>query len=215
MSGAMGTVDWSLYLVTDPVIGGGPDRVVDIATRAVAGGATVVQLRDKHATDAEVEATAAALLDAVDVPVFLNDRVEVARRLRCHLHIGQTDMPFPRARALLRDDQMIGLSVGSDTELDAVIALDGRGPDVIGIGPAFDTTTKANAPAGLGVERVHVLADRARAAAIASVAIGGIDADRASLFTGTAVNGICVVSAIMAAADPAAAARDLKEAYTR
>lgn len=209
MSGAMGTVDWSLYLVTDPVLGGGPDRVVDIATRAVAGGATVVQLRDKHATDAEVEAT------AVDVPVFLNDRVEVARRLGCHLHIGQTDIPFPRARALLRDDQMIGLSVGSDTELDAVIALDGRGPDVIGIGPAFDTTTKANTPAGLGVERVHVLADRARAAAIASVAIGGIDADRASLFTGTAVNGICVVSAIMAAADPAAAARDLKEAYTR
>ena len=95
MSTGMSPVGWSLYLVTDPVLGGGPDRVVDIATRAVAGGATVVQLRDKHATDAEVEATAVALLDAVDVPVFLNDRVEAARRLGCHLHIGQTDIPFP------------------------------------------------------------------------------------------------------------------------
>lgn len=211
----MSPVDWSLYLVTDPELGGGPDRVVDIVTRAVAGGVTVVQLRDKHATDAEIEATALALLDAVDVPVFLNDRVEVARRLGCHLHIGQTDMPYEQARALLAEEQMIGLSVGSDAELDAVLALEGRRPDVIGIGPAFDTTTKANAPAGRGVDRIDALATRARAAGLSSVAIGGITAARAGMFTDTAVDGICVVSAIMAAANPAAAARDLKEAYIR
>lgn len=210
--------DWSLYLVTDPVLGGGRDRVVDIVARAVAGGVTVVQLRDKHATDAEFTATAQALLNVLgDVPLFLNDRVEIARDLGTHLHIGQGDLPYPQARKLLAPEQMIGLSVGSEAELDAVLATTrtGRPPDVLGIGPVRDTATKADAPAGLGIPRVSALASRARAAGIASVAIGGVDASIAPDLARTDLAGLCVVSAVMAAADPAAAARELKENFTR
>lgn len=105
---------------------------------------------------------------------------------------------------------MIGLSVGSDAELDAALALPGRRPDVLGLGPVYSTTTKTNAPAGVGPEAVAAWA--ARSEDMATVAIGGVDAANAHTIHG--VDGICVVSAIMGAADPAAAARELlKEAY--
>lgn len=211
--------DWSLYLVTDPVLGGGRDRVVPIVERALAGGVTVVQLRDKDASDAETAATARALLGVLgEVPLFLNDRVDVARELGCHLHIGQNDLPYEQARELLGPEQMIGLSVGSDAELDAVVDLAATGvrpPDVIGIGPVRDTATKTDAPAGLGVDKLAALAARAKSAGIASVGIGGVDATVAPELARTDVAGICVVSAIMAAADPAAAARELKESFHR
>ncbi|RNE49123.1 thiamine phosphate synthase [Corynebacterium alimapuense] len=208
------SVDWSLYLVTDPHLGGGPDQVVEVVSRALEGGVTVVQLRDKFACDAEVEETAEQLLEILgDVPLFLNDRVKVARRLGCHLHIGQNDMPYALVRELLAPDQMIGLSVGTTAEFDALAELTVPLPDVIGIGPAFDTTTKADAPAGRGVAHVNALAARAASAGMASVAIGGINAQRAPLFSDTRVDGICVVSSIMAADDPAASAREIRKAF--
>lgn len=208
-------IDWSLYLVTDPHLGGGRDNVVSIVSQAVAGGATVVQLRDKDASDSQIETIARQLLEVLgDVPLFLNDRVEVARRLGCHLHIGQSDMPYPQARALLPREKMIGLSVGTDEELDDLLIAGQPFPDVIGIGPVFNTATKGDAPAGRGVESVDGLAQRARAAGIKSVAIGGIDATRAPLFRDTAVDGICVVSAIMAAKDVKIATQELKKALS-
>lgn len=208
------TIDWSLYLVTDPQLGGGRENVVDIVSQAVAGGVTVVQLRDKDASDVEIETLALQLLDVLgDVPLFLNDRVDVARRLGCHLHIGQNDMPYAQARALLAEEQMIGLSVGAEEELDSLLAAGEPFPDVIGIGPAFDTTTKEDAPTGRGVTAIDGLAQRARAAGISSVAIGGIDATRAASFRDTAVDGVCVVSAIMAAGNPRTAAQEFKEAF--
>ncbi len=211
--------DWSLYLVTDPVLGGGRDRVIPVVEQAVAGGVTVVQLRDKDASDAEITVTARALLGVLgEVPLFLNDRVGVARELGCHLHIGQNDLPYEQARELLGPEQMIGLSIGSDAELDAVVNLAANGvrpPDVLGIGPVRDTATKTDAPAGLGVNQVSALAARAKSAGVASVGIGGIDATVASDLARTDVAGICVVSAIMAAVDPAAAAHELKESFHR
>ena len=84
------SIDWTLYLITDPELAGGRDKVIPIVQEAVRGGATVVQLRDKEASDEEVEATARDLLEVLgDVPLFINDRVEVAAKVGCHLHIGQ------------------------------------------------------------------------------------------------------------------------------
>ena len=145
-----------------------------------------------------------------EVPLFLNDRAHIAAEFRTHLHIGQDDLSYVQARELLHEEQMIGLSVGSDAELDAALALPGRRPDVLGLGPVYSTTTKTNAPAGVGPEAVAAWA--ARSEDMATVAIGGVDAANAHTIHG--VDGICVVSAIMGAADPAAAARELlKEAY--
>lgn len=206
------SIDWTLYLITDPELAGGRDKVIPIVQEAVRGGATVVQLRDKEASDEEVEATARELMKVLgDVPLFINDRVEVAAKVGCHLHIGQDDMDFSQARALLGPDSLIGLSVGTREELDAIDPQEA--PDVIGIGPVHSTATKKNAPAGIGAEAARRLATAARERGIESVAIGGIKAHNAHELSASDFAGICVVSDIMAADDPAAAAHNLKEAY--
>ncbi|MER0092769.1 thiamine phosphate synthase [Corynebacterium sp. KPL2838] len=206
------SIDWTLYLITDPELAGGRDKVVPIVQEAVRGGATVVQLRDKEASDEEVEATARALIKVLGgVPLFINDRAEVAARVGCHLHIGQNDMDFNQARTLLGPDKLIGLSVGTREELDAIDPQEA--PDVIGIGPVHSTATKKNAPAGIGAEAARRLATAARERGIESVAIGGIKAHNVHELSASDFAGICVVSDIMAADDPAAAAHNLKEAY--
>lgn len=206
------SIDWTLYLITDPELAGGRDKVVPIVQEAVRGGATVVQLRDKEASDEEVEATARELMKVLGgVPLFINDRVEVAAKVGCHLHIGQNDMDLHQARELLGPDKLIGLSVGTREELDAIDPQEA--PDVIGIGPVHSTATKKNAPAGIGAEAARRLATAARERGIESVAIGGIKAHNAHELSASDFAGICVVSDIMAADDPAAAAHNLQEAY--
>lgn len=206
------SIDWTLYLITEPELAGGRDKVVPIVQEAVRGGATVVQLRDKEASDEEVEATARELMKVLGgVPLFINDRAEVAAKVGCHLHIGQNDMDFNQARELLGPDKLIGLSVGTREELDAIDPQEA--PDVIGIGPVHSTATKKNAPAGIGAEAARRLATAARERGIESVAIGGIKAHNAHELSASDFAGICVVSDIMAADDPAAAAHNLKEAY--
>ena len=206
------SIDWTLYLITDPELAGGRDKVVPIVQEAVRGGATVVQLRDKEASDEEVEATARELMKVLGgVPLFINDRAEVAAKVGCHLHIGQNDMDFNQARELLGPDKLIGLSVGTREELDAIDPQEA--PDVIGIGPVHSTATKKHAPAEIGAEAARRLATAARERGIESVAIGGIKAHNAHELSASDFAGICVVSDIMAADDPAAAAHNLKEAY--
>lgn len=202
-------MDLSLYLVTDPHIGQGD--IVETVTQAVAGGVSVVQIRDKEASDAEIEALTLEIMRKVDVPVFVNDRLKVALNIGCHLHIGQNDIAFDIARQHLAPEQKIGLSIGSHQELDAVLHSPGPKPDLLGIGPVFSTSTKKDAPAGIGLEMLNELA--LKAGAIPSVAIGGIHPHNARAVSHTAVNGICVVSAIMAAENPQGAAETLLNTF--
>lgn len=207
--------DWSLYLVTDPRLGGGPDRVPATVDAALRGGVSVVQLRDKDASAEEFTDRASELAADVDgrAPLFVNDRVETAVDLGLHLHIGQADMPFRTAREMLPERCMIGLSVETPAHLDAVardIADGVRPPDVLGIGPVEQTSTKPDAAAPLGVTGVRDLAARARQLAIPAVAIGHIHPGNATDLIRTGVDGLCTVSAVMAASDPRAAARRLR-----
>lgn len=238
-----GTVDWRLYLVTDTAQCAARGRgVAETVRLAVAGGVGVVQVRDKDLDDAAFralvldveEAIARGLADratgvtgragtvpghdpidpAARVPLFVNDRAEVAAALiaeghRVELHIGQGDTEPGRARALIGDDALLGLSASSAEE----IARTGRQPvDLLGIGAVWDTATKPDAPGGIGVDALRV---RVASAPHPCVAIGGITLARASQLRGTGVVGICVVSAICAAADPADAARSLLAAYEK
>lgn len=216
--------DWSLYLVTDPALGGGRDAVADVVRQAVAGGAGVVQLRDKTLDDDAFARRAAELADVLagtGVPLFVNDRVEVARRLGLHLHIGQDDIAFSTARAMLPDDLMIGLSVDGHAQIDEIrrVMADGtRPPDVLGLGPVELTATKTDTGRALGVTgpgSVDDLADHALDLGIPSVAIGHVTTANAAALGRTSVAGVCVVSAVMAADDPAAAARQLRALFTR
>lgn len=210
--------DWRLYLVTDPHLGGGQDAVPGIVAEAVRGGVGVVQVRDKECDDDEFAVHAAAIAAAADraasevgrrVPVFVNDRLEVARELGLHLHIGQRDEPLARARAALPDELMLGLSIESDVQLVEALADPAVAPDVIGASPVWSTATKADTAPALGVQGADRIARVAADAGVRSVGIGGVSPTNVADLATTALDGVCVVSAIMAAPDPRAAAADL------
>ena len=210
--------DWRLYLVTDPHLGGGRDAVPGIVAEAVRGGVGVVQVRDKECDDDEFAVHAAAIAAAADraasevgrrVPVFVNDRLEVARELGLHLHIGQRDEPLARARAALPDELMLGLSIESDVQLVEALADPGVAPDVIGVSPVWSTATKTDTAPALGVQGADRIARVAADAGVRSVGIGGVSPTNVADLATTALDGVCVVSAIMAAPDPRAAAADL------
>lgn len=210
------TTDFSLYLVTDPELGGGPEHVPGIVDKAITGGVTVVQLRDKHATEEVFRARTVELLDVCGshgVELFLNDRFDIAHELGCHLHIGQGDIAYVEARRALPDDLMVGLTIENMEQLQAVIEQCSREgvrlPDVVGVGPVRDTATKPDAPSALGVAGLAEIATVAQQHGMASVAIGGVDQSNAVGLARTDIDGLCVVSNIMAAADPAQAAAEL------
>lgn len=196
--------DLSLYLVTDRALCAARG-VVETVSAAIDGGVTMVQLRDKEASDAELVELARALKRAMagsGAALMVNDRVEVALAAGVDgAHVGQTDMAADNARELLGDDAIIGLSVDTDAQARAV---DPAIVDYAGLGPIFATPTKPDyaEPIGSGG-----LARRAAMMTIPSVAIGGIGVDHVRPLIGAGAAGVAVVSAICAAADPAAAAR--------
>jgi thiamine-phosphate pyrophosphorylase len=209
--------DPTLYLVTDTLLCA-PRSVPAVVAEAVAGGVTAVQVRDKTATRRELLALTRAVQEVLEptphVPLFVNDAVDVALLTGADgVHVGQDDLPADEVRALLGPDALVGVSTGSDAELDAVLALPGGTVDLVGIGPVWATPTKPDAGESLEPDGVRALAARARAAGLLAVAIGGVHADNAALVTG--VDGLCVVSDICAAADPAEAARLLRKEIGR
>ena len=201
---------WDLYLVTDPSY---QVDLPEFVARAVSGGVSVVQLRDKHADTDSFRAQAIALQQAIPhIPIFVNDRVEIAQELGLHLHIGQSDMPYEQARALLPEEQMIGLTIETMAQWRACVDLGIRLPDVIGLGPVEATATKPDAPEAIGVAGVAEIAQEARGRGVACVAIGGVD-ERNAKDLAPHVDGLCVVSAIMGAQDPAKAAKRLRTMF--
>jgi thiamine-phosphate pyrophosphorylase len=210
-------LDPTLYLVTDTLLCA-PRAVPEVVAEAVAGGVTAVQVRDKTASRRELlaltRAVQAALEPTPHVPLFVNDAVDVALITGADgVHVGQDDLPADEVRALLGPDALLGVSTGSDAELDAVLALPAGTVDLVGIGPVWSTPTKPDAGESLEPAGVRALAGRARAAGLLAVAIGGVHADNAAQVTG--VDGICVVSDICAAPDPAEAARLLRKEIGR
>jgi thiamine-phosphate pyrophosphorylase len=204
-------VDLSLYLVTDHRL---PfDRQREVVLAAVAGGVTLVQLRDPHIGGREFLARAVALiadLDPSGVPLIVNDRVDVAHAAgAAGVHVGQSDLPPDAARVILGPDAVVGLSITDPGQLAAV---DPRVVDYLGVGPVFATGTKPDAAAALGLDGTCAIVE---ATGLPSVAIGGIDLSNAAAVMATGVAGLSVVSAISAAEDPRAAAEALRRIASR
>jgi thiamine-phosphate pyrophosphorylase len=199
--------DLRLMLVTDPVMTRARG-LVETVLAAVAGGVTIVQLRDKEAGDDALIAAARALRAALlplGVPLIVNDRVAVALAAGADgVHIGQDDGDPAAARARLGPDALIGLSVTRAAEIGTV----GAGVvDYVGLGPLFATATKADAAPALGLAGARAIAARLP---VPWIAIGGIDANNAADVMAAGAAGVAVVSAICAADDPAEAAADLR-----
>ena len=198
--------DLSLYLVTDRPLSRGRDMAW-IVREAAAGGVTMVQLREKECSTAEFITLARELkaeLTPLGIPLIINDRVDVALAVDADgLHIGQSDMPYETARALLGKDKIIGLSVETMDEVVAANALD---VDYIGISPVYATPTKTDTltPFGLaGIDEVMRLSHHR------CVAIGGMNRDTIGEVIAHGVEGVAVVSAIVAADSPRESSAEL------
>ncbi|NKK74135.1 thiamine phosphate synthase [Rhizobium sp. WYCCWR 11279] len=200
----MKAFDLSLYLVLDPDLCAGIG-MVETARLAVAGGATMVQLRDKHAGTIKMVETGRALKQALNgtgALLIVNDDVEAAIAIGADgLHIGQEDMDAMRARAMVGPEMILGLSVESEALANAV------DPDLVdytGVGPVFATPTKADHKQPIGFDG---LARLVKASPVPSVAIGGLKADHVAQVFAAGARGLAVVSAICGTPDPEAATR--------
>lgn len=198
--------DLSVYLVTDPRLTA-QRGLMETVSQAVAGGVTIVQLRDPDAKGrALVEAARGlvALLRPLGIPLIVNDRVDVALAADADgVHLGQDDMEPGPARAQLGPDRILGLSVGTPAEL-AVSDL--SGVDYVGVGPVRATGTKADAGSAIGLEGLAAMRKRIP---LPVVGIGGLDAALAGDVIRAGADGVAVVSALCAAPDVTAAARRL------
>lgn len=201
--------DLSLYLVLDPQLCG-ERSMVETARAAVAGGATMVQLRHKAASTADRIALGRTLKDALAgtrVPLIVNDDAEAARACGADgLHIGRGDLSARDARSLIGADRILGASVETVTAAEAV---DPSVIDYVGAGPVFATATKPDhePPIGFGG-----LARLVSAAPVPAVAIGGLKSQHAGEVVAAGADGMAVVSAICGAADPEAAANTIATA---
>ena len=200
--------DLSLYLVLDPDLCAGIG-MVETARLAVAGGATMVQLRDKHGGTARMIETGLALneiLRGTGALLVINDDVEAAVAIGADgLHIGQDDMGPAAARAMIGPDMILGLSV--ETEALAT-AIDPEIVDYAGIGPVFATPTKTNHKQPIGFDG---LAKLVQASPVPTVAIGGLKSAHVASVFAAGADGLAVVSAICGTPDPEAATLRIAE----
>jgi thiamine-phosphate pyrophosphorylase len=177
---------------------------------ALTGGADIVQLREKELGRAEIERAAGTfrrVADNFSALFILNDDPEMARFCDADgVHVGQDDAGAEQAREQLGPDAIVGLSTHSTEQLAASA---GRPVDYVSVGPVWETPTKEGRPAvGLGLVE-HAAAN----APHPFFAIGGIDAGNAAQVVKAGAERLCVVRAIRDAADPAAAATELRQSF--
>jgi len=204
----------AVYVLADTGLAS-PERLPDLVSAAIAGGATLVQLRAKGlSTLDQVHLARAIGVRCRDgrVPFLVNDRVDVALAVGAdgaHVgHLGQEDLSPEDARRLLGPRAILGVSVGSDAE---AIEAERQGANYVSAGPMFATSTKGNAgpPAGVALLR----AVRA-ATTLPLVVIGGITPERAGALIEAGADGVCVGSAVLRAENPAGAAAAVRDAVS-
>jgi len=206
------TVDVRLNAIVDPERANGR-MLAELARMVVAGGATLIQLRDKHGTTRRMIEEARAIkaaLAGTGVPLVVNDRVDVALIAEADgVHVGQDDMQVEDARRLLGPKAIIGLSIKS-------VALANAAPidrlDYVGVGGVYATTSKDNPNPPIGVNGLRDIVDafRKRRRDLPICGIAGIDAGNAGPVIAAGADGVAVISALSMQTDPEAAARELR-----
>lgn len=201
-------LDMRLYLVTDRSYLAGRDflTVLDAALR---GGVTMIQLREKEASSREffdLAIQVRELAHSHGVPLWINDRLDIALAVEADgLHIGQSDLPAAVARRLMPPAMKLGVSAQT---VEQAIQAERDGADCLGVGAMFPTGTKSDAKP-VSADELRRIKQTVR---IPIVAIGGINASNLALPMRYGADGVAVVSAIMFAPDPEAAARELRQA---
>lgn len=174
---------------------------------AVAGGATMVQVRWKDASSSEVLQLARALVAVLPAPVIVNDRVDVALAAgAAGAHLGWEDVPLDAIRPSVPPGFLLGISVGSPDEAERAAALEA---DYWSIGPCFSTANKADAGPALGPEGFAELA-RLAPEGVPVIGIGGISSTNARSIVDAGGAGVAVIGGVFGTTDPERAARELR-----
>ncbi|GHT56114.1 thiamine-phosphate synthase [Spirochaetia bacterium] len=198
--------DLLLYLCTDRVLSLGRP-ITEALEAAIAGGVTMVQLREKNASTREfyeIALEVQRITKRHNVPLVVNDRLDIALAIGAEgIHIGQSDMPLRIARRLVGEMMFIGVSVHT---VEQARLAEQDGADYLGVGAVWATGSKADA-AAIGLDRLREI----RAAVhIPAVAIGGIGPANVSQVMATGIEGVAVISAILSQPDIREAAKNLR-----
>lgn len=201
-------VDYTLYLCTD-------SRLMSCATveesveRAVKGGVSVVQLREKNASSREMFELAKRvkkITDKYGVPLIINDRLDICLAAdAAGVHLGQSDLPCSEARRILGSEKIIGVSAATPEEAAKAQA---DGADYLGVGAVFATSTKTNTRP-VTTETIRAIRS---AVTIPFVVIGGVNSDNIGSLYGLGINGAAVISAVISQSDITDAARKMRRA---
>ncbi len=199
------SLNWRLYAITCPDRLKGRDLAA-LAEAAIRGGADVLQLRNKTASDKEFLAEAKVLRSLthhMGVPLIVNDRLQLARECGADgVHLGQDDGTLVQARQLLGENALIGRSTHS---AEQALAAEREGFDYIGVGPVYATPTKPGR-AAVGLELVRFASKNIK---IPFVAIGGIDENNIYEVLKAGAKCVAVVRSLMGSDNPGEAAQTL------
>lgn len=204
-------VDYTLYLVTDRERMS-TKTLEEAVEQAILGGCTLVQLREKTASSREFYQTALnikAITDKYKVPLIINDRVDIALAIDADgVHVGQSDLPATIVRKIIGKDKILGVSAGC---AEKAIEAQREGADYIGVGALFSTSTKTDAKSVSKETLMKIIKE----VSIPVVGIGGINEQNAAQLKNTGIDGIAVVSAIIAQKDIKLSAEKMLEIFVK
>ena len=182
--------DMSFYFITDRELSGKSE--VEQVREAIQGGSNIIQYRDKKSSKETLLRVASELkriCDEKNAIFIVNDHVDIANIVDADgVHIGQSDMAYKQARALLKD-KIIGVTVHNIAE---AVETEMVGADYLGVSPIFETTTKKDAGKPLGVA---LLMEVKKSVRIPVIAIGGINTDNVDLVIEAGADSVCAISA--------------------
>ncbi|MGL4106420.1 thiamine phosphate synthase [Clostridium sp. LP20] len=205
------SVDYTLYLVTDTDLLKGKS-LIETVEEAIKGGVTLVQLREKDVTSLEfynIAKEVKKVTDKYNVPLIINDRLDIALAIDAEgLHIGQSDLPCKVAREILPKGKILGVSAHT---LEEALKAQEEGADYVGCGAMFSTSTKKDA-SNVSFESLKKIKDSLE---IPVVAIGGINENNISKLSGTGIDGVAIVSAIIGKESSREAAEMLKKIFLK
>ncbi len=200
---------WNLYVITDENLSKGRSHL-EIAKSVIAGGAEVIQLRDKTASSKKLYHIGLDLRKLTrenQVSFIVNDRLDIALAVDADgLHIGQSDLPVHIARQLMGHDKILGVSASS---LQEALAAEKHGADYLGVGPIFEARgTKADAGVPLHLSLISEIQKNSK---LPQVAIGGINSQNVPEVIKAGALAVAVISAIVAQEDIQMATRQLRK----
>lgn len=199
-------IDYSVYLVTnrDILVN---KNLYEAVEKAILGGSTLVQLREKDISTLEFLNIAEKLkkvTEKYNVPLIINDRIDIALAVNAEgVHVGQSDMPAPYVRRLIGSKKILGVSASNVQE---AVKAEREGADYIGIGAIFKTNSKNDADS-VSLSELKKINENIK---IPSVAIGGICKDNIKLLKGSGIKGVSVISSILGKNDIQKAAKEIK-----